>query len=133
LPVSAPKFLAAARELPVLPPEALPELAPALVLAPHPDDESLACGGLIAALATQGLPVRVVALSDGSASHPGSRRFPPMRLRGRREVELLAAVGELGLGPAAVRFLRLPDSRVPRRGEPGFADALDADQRRARF
>lgn len=125
-PLSAPAYLAAAaRTLPVLPPERLAELAPLLVLAPHPDDESLACGGLIAALAAAGRPVRVAAVSDGAASHPGSRRFPPARLRGRREAELLLAARELGLAAGAVAFLRLPDSRVPRRGEPGFAAALD--------
>ena len=37
-----------------------------LVLAPHPDDESLGCGGLIAACCARGLPPLVVVLTDGS-------------------------------------------------------------------
>ncbi len=46
--------------------------APIVVLAPHPDDESLGCGALLAA-AFAGKGARVVCLTDGSGSHPGSR------------------------------------------------------------
>lgn len=37
-----------------------------LVLAPHPDDEVLGCGGLVAALLDAGVPVHVVVVSDGA-------------------------------------------------------------------
>jgi LmbE family N-acetylglucosaminyl deacetylase len=40
-----------------------------LVVAPHPDDETLGCGGLIADLSLTGFAVRVVIVSDGSKSH----------------------------------------------------------------
>src|ERR1700683_1361707 len=39
-----------------------------VVIAPHPDDESLACGGLIAEAYAQGRLVRVVIVSDGTGS-----------------------------------------------------------------
>ena len=52
----------------------------ALVLAPHPDDESLGTGGLIAACVAEGRRVHVAVVSDGAASHPGSRAWPPARL-----------------------------------------------------
>src|SRR5690606_16204888 len=42
------------------------------VIAPHPDDESLGCGGLIAALAADGRAVQVVFVTDGAGSHPNS-------------------------------------------------------------
>lgn len=122
--MTAAAFLAAASELPLLPAMACEALAPLLVLAPHPDDESLACGGLIALLRGRGLPVQVVVVSDGAASHPGSREYPPERLQALRAEELRAAVAELGAGPEAIGFLELPDSLVPREGEPDFADAL---------
>ncbi|OPX56589.1 N-acetylglucosaminyl deacetylase, LmbE family [Oceanospirillum multiglobuliferum] len=40
----------------------------ALVLIPHPDDESIGCGGLLALLAERGTPVHVVLVSDGSGA-----------------------------------------------------------------
>lgn len=38
-----------------------------LVLAPHPDDETLGCGGLLARAADQGLRPRVAFLTNGAA------------------------------------------------------------------
>lgn len=44
------------------------EVKRALVLVPHPDDEAIGCGGLLAALASLGVAVRVVLVSDGSGA-----------------------------------------------------------------
>jgi LmbE family N-acetylglucosaminyl deacetylase len=85
---------------------------PALILAPHPDDESLGCGGLIAAACAAGLPPVVVILTDGAASHPGSRSHPPARLAAVREAEALAALAILGLPQEHVFFCRAPDGRL---------------------
>jgi len=88
-----------------------------LVLAPHPDDESLGCGGLIAESVARGRPVHVMILSDGAASHPGSASFPPPRLAALRAEEARAAVSELGLDPERdLSFLGLPDAALPSRG-----------------
>lgn len=122
--LTAAAFLAAASRLPALPHADFASLAPLVVLTPHPDDESLACGGLIALLRARALPVRVVAVSDGGASHPGSRAFPRERLAALRAGELRAAVAELGLEPGALSFLGLPDGKVPRRCQAGFDEAL---------
>lgn len=97
-----------------------------LVLAPHPDDESLGCGGLIAESVARGRPVRVVVLSEGAASHPNSPSFPPPRLAALREEETRAAVAELGLDPERdLSFLGLPDAALPARG-PAFDAAMAA-------
>jgi len=87
-----------------------------VVIAPHPDDESLACGGLIARACREGRPVRVVIVSDGTGSHLRSRAYPRLRLRGLREAEARRAVGALGLAPRHLAFLRLPDRFVPHEG-----------------
>jgi LmbE family N-acetylglucosaminyl deacetylase len=90
-----------------------------LVLAPHPDDESLGCGGLIARCCAELRPPVVVILTDGAASHPGSRRYPPARLAAVREREAARAVQALGLPAERLIFLREPDTRAPHAG-PAF-------------
>ena len=90
----------------------------AVVVAPHPDDEVLACGGLLQLLAAQGSPTVLVAVTDGAASHPGSAIFPPEQLARLRPRETEAALGALGLGGAAGKpappmvRARLPDGAV---------------------
>jgi LmbE family N-acetylglucosaminyl deacetylase len=91
-----------------------------LVLAPHPDDESLGCGGLIAECCRLGRPPLVVILTDGTGSHPA---MSPHILRDLRENEAAHALRELGLNdPDALVFLRLPDTAAPHDG-PAFEAA----------
>ena len=87
-----------------------------VVVAPHPDDESLGCGGLIAAARCAGRSVRLIVVSDGCGSHTGSQLYPPAKLRALRERETLDAAAILGLEPGATSFLRLPDAAVPKTG-----------------
>lgn len=82
-----------------------------VVLAPHPDDESLGCGGLIATLADQGSDVSVVFVTDGSASHT-SRTHPKDLLRRIREREAEKACLELGVPRGNIHFMREPDSQL---------------------
>lgn len=94
-----------------------------LILAPHPDDESLGCGGLIAACVAAGRSPLVVILTDGAGSHPNSKAFPPARLRARRAQEVRDAVGILGLREDRLVFLDQPDTAAPVDG-PGFEGAV---------
>jgi LmbE family N-acetylglucosaminyl deacetylase len=91
-----------------------------LILAPHPDDESLGCGGLIAMCAAARRMPLVVVLTDGAGSHPNSRDFPPDRLRAVRAREVREAVAWLGLPPERLVLLGEPDTAAPHDG-PGFA------------
>jgi len=84
-----------------------------MVLAPHPDDESLGCGGAIAAAEAIGRRVVVVVLTDGTGSHPNSRSYPAARLAALRERELRKAVVRLTSGKGAVFPLRYPDQGIP--------------------
>jgi len=88
------------------------------ILAPHPDDESLGCGGLIAEACSQGCPPHIFVLTDGTGSHPNSRHYPAHRLRALREAETLAATTHLGLPPGHVTFLGYPDTAAPSGGRP---------------
>lgn len=96
-----------------------------VVVAPHADDESLACGGLLALLAQQGVEAHVVVVTDGAASHVGSAAFPPARLAALREAEVREAVRRLGHGERTYA-LGLPDGAAPRPGDAAFDDAADA-------
>lgn len=84
-----------------------------LVVAPHPDDESLGCGGAIALLRQFDIDVDVLVLSDGTLSHPNSAKFPAEKLRGLRENEMITALQILGVDNNCVTFFRYKDRSVP--------------------
>ena len=123
--MKATEFLRAAESWPLEGLEALlPDAGPVLLLSPHPDDESLGCGGLLAQLAARGRGARVVLVSDGAASH-ASRLYPPRRLAALRREEMVEALAALGLGAERLVTLGLPDGAVPGEG-PGFEAAATA-------
>ncbi|MPY67345.1 PIG-L family deacetylase [Deinococcus sp. SDU3-2] len=93
-----------------LTPSSLP--GPVWVVSPHPDDEALGCGGLIAALSGAGQEVWVLLLSDGGLSHPNSQTYPRERLAGARLAEWRAGLAELGVPGARTRALGLPDGEL---------------------
>ncbi|WP_186813413.1 PIG-L family deacetylase [Cellulomonas xylanilytica] len=77
------------RDLPAL---ALRRTGRTVVVAAHPDDETLGAGGILAELADAGCPAEVVIVSDGSASHPGSPTLDADAMAGRRWTEVVDAV-----------------------------------------
>ena len=79
-----------------------------LVVAAHPDDEVLGCGGAIAKHAQSGEDVAVCFLSDGVTSRESEADNAP-ELHRRRAAALEAAAI---LGVAEVRFGALPDNRM---------------------
>lgn len=83
----------------------------ALVLAPHPDDETIACGGLIVAKRAEGHHVDVVVATDGATSHT-STVLTPDELVELRQAEVLEATRRLGLADDGLHLLELPDGRL---------------------
>lgn len=83
-----------------------------LAVAPHPDDETVGCGGLLALAARAGIAVHVVIVTDGAASHPNSREWPPERIRSLRSEEARQALALLGVAVPALH-LGLPDAGTP--------------------
>lgn len=109
------------RDLPAL---ALRRTGRTVVVAAHPDDETLGAGGILAELADAGHPAEVVVVSDGSASHPGSPTLTPDALVEVRSAEVREAVRLLS-----------PDSPVTLLGHPDgglreVRDAVEADLRK---
>jgi LmbE family N-acetylglucosaminyl deacetylase len=87
-----------------------------VVVAPHPDDDVLGCGGAIAIAAERDLPIHVLYVTDGAASHPGSVAFPPPRLKAVREAEARTALACLA-PDASTSFFGWPDGTVPQPGD----------------
>ncbi len=87
-----------------------------LVVAPHPDDGVLGCGGLIARRRADGCAVHMIVVTDGSASHPGHPTVSPSQLAALRREEEREAMRRLGVDQAALEFLDAPDGRLDRLG-----------------
>ena len=77
-----------------------------LVIAAHPDDEVLGCGGTIARFAREGARVHVAFLADGVSSREGA---PAAELDARRSAARRA--GEI-LGVGSMSFGDFPDNRM---------------------
>jgi LmbE family N-acetylglucosaminyl deacetylase len=91
-------------------PEWQPPAAPLVVIAPHPDDETLGLGGLIASHRARNLSVRVIAVTDGENAYPNSHANGD--LGALRQAEQAAALDRLGVPVNEIVRLRLPDSGV---------------------
>lgn len=85
---------------------------PLVVLAPHPDDETLSCGALLFDASARGGECHVICVTDGSRSHPRSRQWPAPRLAQERQAELRRAVAILA-PQARVRWLGHRDCAAP--------------------
>jgi LmbE family N-acetylglucosaminyl deacetylase len=78
-----------------------------LVIAPHPDDETLAAGGFISALRSHGVPVTVVAVTDGEHAYGETPGLAELRAQ-----EQTSALRHLGVDPQHIHRLHFPDRDV---------------------
>jgi LmbE family N-acetylglucosaminyl deacetylase len=83
-----------------------------VVVAPHPDDEILGCGGLLAMQAERDGQVLVIGVTDGEQSHAGMPEVDHGALAVQRAAERLEGVGRLGVPRDNVLPLRLPDAAL---------------------
>lgn len=94
-----------------------------LLIAPHPDDETLAAGGVLQRVLDARATLRVLFATDGE-NNPWAQRATERRWRvdacarerwgARRRLEALAALACLGVGEQDVRFLAFPDQGITR-------------------
>jgi LmbE family N-acetylglucosaminyl deacetylase len=80
-----------------------------LILAAHPDDEVLGCGGTIAKLADEGSAIHVAFLADGVFSREGDKNTKQNELNARQAAAEKACII---LGAKAVSFGKFPDNRM---------------------
>ena len=99
------------RHLPPVDPRGWPAV---VVVAAHPDDEVLGAGGTMAILAAAGVRMRLVAVTDGEASHPDA---DPAVVARTRAAESAAALELLGAHEIEVIRLGFPDTGLAAREE----------------
>ena len=104
-----------------LPPWEMPA-GPILVIAPHPDDETLAVGGLIAAARQRGVDVTVAAVTDGENAYL-ERTVEAQELGALRRREQEEALARLGVAKEKIIRFGLPDSGLRSR-QAGLAEWL---------
>ncbi len=116
--LAAPFAMAAADTPPAWTPIELNANDRLLILAPHPDDEVIACGGIVEKANAMKLPVRIAYFTFGDNNEWSFllyRKHPvllPGAVRAMGEVrhgEAVAAAGQLGLTPSDLTFLGYPD------------------------
>jgi LmbE family N-acetylglucosaminyl deacetylase len=83
-----------------------------IVVAPHPDDETIGLGGTIHDHVRHGGTVEIVAVTDGEAADDEACESARAALANRRDCERERALHLLGAGHAEVLRLRLPDREV---------------------
>ncbi len=102
----------------------------ALVFAPHQDDETLGCGGLIALKRQQNIPVHVAFLTDGAACYEsiapqGATIMPSAELVSLRQAEAIEALGHLGVESSAIHFFDQPDQFLGQSSDSDYDALID--------
>jgi len=116
---TAPPAVRPARHAePAVAPLALPARPRVIVFAPHPDDETIGVGGLLARLTRAHAAVRVVFMTNGDGyeraveqdldvEHPSDADY--LTFGAVRQREATAALAHLGVSRRQIRFLGFPD------------------------
>jgi LmbE family N-acetylglucosaminyl deacetylase len=93
----------------ILPAEAFTSI---LVFAPHPDDETLGCGGTVSRLAASQKHINIIFVTDGGASHPEHPLLSSTDIIAIRKDEARAATGKLGVEWSCVTFIGARDGEL---------------------
>lgn len=89
-----------------------------LILAPHPDDEVMGCGGLIQRLCNQGIPPHVIILTGGGQSHSACCHLSESVIKEERRTMASQILQKLGLPIDHLHLLDSPDgASSPYHGE----------------
>lgn len=95
----------------------------AIVFSPHPDDETLGCGGTVISKRQRGAVVDMVFMTDGSGSHPGLISAEDLGRQRRREG--MAATASLGVEAQHVTWLGFPDGGLAQHHEQAVLQASE--------
>lgn len=83
-----------------------------LIVAPHPDDEVIGCGGLISRLVAEGNAPQIVVMTGGEGSHRGCCNLPDEDIKNARRGLTRKALGILGVPGENIHELNFPDGGI---------------------
>lgn len=96
-----------------------------LIIAPHPDDETFGCGGMIATRTAGDAPVDLIFMTYGEASHNACCHIRSEDVGAARRSQALAATGILGVTDEHIHWLGLRDGAIPAKDGSEFNRAVD--------
>ena len=82
------------------------------IVAPHPDDEVMGCGGLIQRLTKSGGDVHIIFMTGGEGSHRGCCNLEEEQLKSVRRKMAQQIDPLLGIEPSRLHFLDYPDGGI---------------------
>ena len=82
-----------------------------LVIASHPDDEILGCGGTMTRLADEGCEVHVLIMAEGLTSRQDSRNRE-IKLEQLSQLKIAAESAAYHIGVKTIELLDFPDNRM---------------------
>lgn len=97
--------------------------ASTVIIAPHPDDETFACGGLIAHKKHLGAAVQVLFLSRGEGAHRNCCATSEQTIGDARRRLAEEACSHIGLQPGDLLWCDFLDGAIPGKTDPLFAEA----------
>lgn len=83
-----------------------------LIIAPHPDDEVIGCGGLIARLVAEGKTPHIIIMTGGEGSHRGCCNTPDSEITAARRILTHEALDILGVPEENIYELNFPDGGI---------------------
>lgn len=95
----------------------------AIIFSPHPDDETLGCGGTIIRKKRAGAKVNIIFIADGSQSHP--HLIQENKLKSIRANEALAASRKLGVEKKDVFFLGFKDKELSKNQDSAIPKVIE--------
>lgn len=93
-----------------------------LIIAPHPDDETFGCAGLITQKIQNKAEVFILFLTSGEKS---LHTVPKEELKQMRRISAIKALEFLGVNENSIHWIDLPDGQIPRLGTSEFSSAKD--------
>lgn len=95
------------------------------IIAPHPDDETFACGGLVAQKRAMNSNVTVIFFTNGEAAHRSCCNAATENIGHVRRQLAIESGKILGLEPENMFWLGLPDGRIPINNDDAFKPAVE--------